>query len=88
MARPIYKGYNFRGKDPVIDETRTLLEDHFGRRVDYKMLREVHESGGPTVGCLAGWFFGDTSRPNNATVGATGGALGYERAWRRKGRNK
>jgi len=82
-ALPLYKSYVFKGKEPCIDLTRTLFEDVFGRRVDTKMLAEVEKNGGPSVGCMRGWFFGDTMRPNNVTVEAAGRALGYERVWRK-----
>lgn len=77
----VYDSYRFRGKDPSIDKTRTLFEDVFGRRVDYKMLGEVEKNGGPSVGCMGAWFFGKTQRPNNTTLEAAGRALGYERVW-------
>lgn len=79
-----YKAYLFRDKEPVIDMTRTMLEDVFGRRVDHKMLAVVEKAGGPTVGCMSGWFFGKTCRPQNQTVEATGRAVGYQRVWVKK----
>jgi hypothetical protein len=78
---PIYKSYVFRDKDPAIDEMRTLAEDHFGRKVDSKMLNEIHESGGPSVGCMASWFFGTTKRPTNPCIEAAGRSMGYKRTW-------
>lgn len=78
---PVYKAYLFKDKEPVIDLTRTLFEDVYGRRIDTKMLAEIEQNGGPTVGCMRGWFFGETMRPNNVTIEAAGRALGYERQW-------
>lgn len=80
---PIYKSYVFKDKEPVIDLTRTLFEDVYGRKVDNAMLTEIETNGGPTVGCMRGWFFGDTRRPNNVTVEAAGRSLGYERVWKK-----
>lgn len=77
----VYKSYLFKDKEPVIDMTRTLFEDFFGRRIDGKMLAEIEKSGGPTTGCMRGWFFGETKRPKNETIEASGRAIGYERVW-------
>jgi hypothetical protein len=77
----IYKSYLFKDKEPVIDMTRTLFEDVFGERVNNKMFAKVAEAGGPTIGCMRGWFFGETKRPKNETIEAAGRALGYQRKW-------
>jgi len=79
----IYKSYVFKDKDLVIDELRTLAETHFGRRVNYNMLSQIEEAGGPTASCMRGWFFGETKRPQNPTVEAAGRAMGFKRVWRR-----
>lgn len=76
-----YKSYMFRDKDPVIDELRTLVADANGGRLNAAALKAVPENGGPTVGCLRGWFYGKVKRPQNPTVEATGRALGYKRQW-------
>lgn len=78
-----YRAYNFRAKDPVIDELRTIVEDHFGRRVNGGDLRNIAEGGGPTVGCMRGWFFGTVKRPTNPTIEAAGRSIGFERVWRK-----
>ncbi len=78
-----YKSYLFRNKEPVIDMTRTLFEDVYNRKIDTKMLQEIEEGGGPTVGCMRNWFFGPTKRPKNETIEAAGRAIGYERVWRK-----
>lgn len=77
----LYSAYRFRGKDPAIDNLRTLVEDHFGHRVSSKDLTAVKESGGPAVGTMVAWFHGKTYRPQNATLEAAGRALGYRRIW-------
>jgi len=76
-----YSAYRFREKDPVIDEVRTLVEEHFGRRVNGKDFGAVKESGGPAAGTMASWFFGKTRRPQSATIEAAGRAIGYRRTW-------
>jgi hypothetical protein len=82
MAK-LYGSYRFTTKDPAIDEIRTLVEDHFGRRVNGKDLGAVKESGGPAAGTMAAWFFGKTRRPQSATIEAAGRAIGYQRVWRK-----
>lgn len=76
-----YSAYRFRSKDPAIDELRTLVEDHFSRRVNRKDLGAVKESGGPAAGTMASWFFGKTQRPQSATLEAAGRAIGFKRTW-------
>jgi hypothetical protein len=76
-----YSAYRFTTKDPCIDEVRTLVEDHFGRRVNGRDLSEVKDAGGPAAGTMASWFFGKTRRPQSATIEAAGRALGYKRKW-------
>ena len=78
---PIYKSYSFRTKDPVIDELRTMVEDHFGTRVNNKALTAITEEGGPSVACMHAWFYGETKRPQNPTVEAAGRAMGFKRKW-------
>lgn len=76
------KSYMFRDKDPVIDQLRTLVKDEH-KSLDYSALKKVTDGGGPSVSCMAGWFFGDTRRPNNQTAEAAGRTLGYHRVWQR-----
>jgi len=89
MSR-IYKSYMFKDKEPSIDEFRTVVQDHFGTRtITNAHLREIEVGGGPTVGCMRGWFFGDTNRPQNVTLEAAGRSIGYKRAWvKMNGRRK
>jgi hypothetical protein len=77
----LYKSYMFRGKDPVIDELRTKIQDTYKGKLDGKVLREISEEGGPTVGCMRAWFYGVTRRPTSATIEAAGRALGFKRIW-------
>jgi hypothetical protein len=77
---PLYGAYLFRDKDPSIDGLRTKIQDKFGR-LDRKVLRQLQNNGGATVGCTSGWFFGKTMRPQNASLESTGRAAGFKRAW-------
>lgn len=83
MKAKTYSAYRFTQKDPVVDELRTMVEDHFGRRVNGKDLGAVSDSGGPSSGTMVGWFFGKTRRPQSATIEAAGRALGYRRIWQK-----
>jgi transcriptional regulator with XRE-family HTH domain len=67
-----YLSYNFRDKDPVVDQLRTLLQDE---NASYK---EVHELSGVSVSTLYNWFEGPTRRPQYATVMAVARSLGYD----------
>ena len=88
MALKLYRAYNFRTKDPAIDEIRTVMQEHFGKRNlsgdDY---REIEEQGGPSGSTVRHWFEGKTKRPQNATLEAAGRALGYKRVWRKMGKD-
>jgi hypothetical protein len=80
---PIYKAYLFKEKDPVIDELRTMAQDHYGD-LSGKHLMEIETGGGPKVSTMRSWFFGKTRRPTNATIEAAGRSIGWERAWRKR----
>ena len=84
----IYSSYMFKDKDPVIDQLRTLIEKHYGHRVEGKDLSNIAESGGPTSGTMRAWFFGATRRPQSPTIEAAGRAIGFHRVWQplRKGK--
>ena len=85
----IYGSYIFRAKDPAIDALRTLIEDHYGKRVNSRgVLSDIEQQGGPTLSCMRSWFFGETRRPQNPTLEAAGRAMGYERRWHRMRPNK
>jgi hypothetical protein len=77
----LYKSYSFRSKDPVIDQLRTIVQDTYGPKIDYRTLAKIEDEGGPTATCMAGWFFGKTKRPQSASIEAAGRALGWQRAW-------
>jgi hypothetical protein len=77
----LYASYSFRTKDPVIDELRTITEDHLGHRVTRKDLHEIELKGGPTTSCMTAWYFGITKRPTSAALEAAGRAIGFQRKW-------
>lgn len=77
----LYRAYNFKNKDPAIDELRTLIEDAHGERVKGSHLREIEENGGPSTSAMRNWFFGATRRPSNCTLEAAGRTLGFKRKW-------
>lgn len=79
----LYSAYNFKTKDPTIDELRTIIEDEMGERVHRKHLKKIEQDGGPTRGAMVGWFFGKTRRPQSASVEAAGRAIGYKRTWQK-----
>lgn len=70
-ALRLYKSYMFKDKDPAIDKIRTLVEDS-GESYD-----AIAAKSGVSAGTLPRWFFGDTKRPQFATLNATARALGH-----------
>lgn len=72
-----YKTYVFKDKDPVIDELRTIVQDH---NVAYA---QISEGSGVSVTCLHNWFHGATRRPQSASVEAVGRFFGLKREWKR-----
>lgn len=79
----LYKAYNFRTKDPVIDELRTIFQKENAGKLNGRFLAKIEADGGPTAGAMRGWFYGATRRPQSASVEAAGRAIGYKRTWTR-----
>lgn len=76
----LYKAYRFTGKDPVIAEIRRTLQGTLGNvSLSDKKLRELEASGGPSINAMHNWFWGETRRPQNATLEACLRAAGYKR---------
>jgi hypothetical protein len=67
-----YKSYNFIGKDPLIDEIRTVYQDS---GVNYKW---IEDESGVTSQTLKNWFGGVTRRPQAATANAVLRCLGFK----------
>lgn len=81
-ASKTYGSYMFKEKDPGLGELQTQYQDHFGvRRIGYKQMKAVEDAGGASVGAQRGWFEGDTLRPSNAAMEASGRAIGRKRVW-------
>ena len=76
MAKKIfssYKTYNFiDGKDPVIDQLRTLFADS-GEKYS-----QVSERSGVSATTFYNWFEGETKKPQFCTIMAASRALGYD----------
>lgn len=68
----IYKSYNFRSKDPVIDLLRTAIKDGGHDWGD------IENDSGVTTRTLHNWFSGTTKRPQFATVQAVARSIGYD----------
>lgn len=66
----LYKSYNFRNKDPIIDVIRTVVQDS---EMSYT---EVNQDSGVSVTTLRNWFVGTTKRPQFATIAAVARACG------------
>lgn len=69
--------FNAKGKDRVIDEMRTLIQDE-GL---FNKLHIVHQLSGVSTSTLENWFHGGTISPQNRTICAVTSALGYKRTW-------
>lgn len=68
----IYKSYNFRNKDPVIDILRTAIKDGGHEWSD------ISDDSGVSVQTLYNWFNGGVRRPQFATVQAVARSIGYD----------
>jgi hypothetical protein len=67
-----YKSYSFVDKDPIIDEVRTVFD---GAGESYA---RVENLSGVSQATMRAWFYGDTKKPQAATVNAVLRALGYK----------
>jgi hypothetical protein len=70
-----YDTYKFATVDPVIDEMRTALDDS-GHKASW-----VCGVSRLSTTTASNWFRGKTRRPQNASISAFMGALGYRRKW-------
>lgn len=69
-----YKSYNFVQKDPIIDYIRTIVEE-CGLTYD-----RIEQESGVTGATLRAWFYGNTRKPQAATINAVLRCLGYKLA--------
>ena len=67
-----YKSYSFVDKDPIIDEIRTIVQQH---GATYK---DIHEHSGVSPGTLTAWFAGATKKPQAATINAVVRSMGWK----------
>jgi hypothetical protein len=72
MAGFTYKSYSFLDKDPIIDEIRTVIKEC---GVSHKW---IEEESGVTAVTLRAWFYGETKKPQAATINAVARSLGYK----------
>jgi len=68
----LYRSYNFRDKDPVIDTLRTAV------RASGMSYQDISEASDVSTSTLYHWFHGETKRPTHAAVMAVVRALGYD----------
>lgn len=68
----LYRSYSFVNKDPAIDKLRTVVSDEGINEA------QLHVLSGVSQTTFAGWFRGDTRRPQHATLAAAAAALGYD----------
>ena len=67
-----YATCSFIDKDPIVDTMRTIVER------EGESYRSIHEMSGISISTLNNWFYGDTKRPQFATVMAVARSLGYD----------
>lgn len=82
MARvKVLRTYRFIDKDPVKDKLQTMLQDEglFGK----KNMSRVAALASLSPSTLDNLFFGDTRKPQHATVMAIVTACGYEMEFKR-----
>lgn len=72
----VLRTYRFLDKDPVIDKVRTVLQDRglYGK----KNMGKVAQLASLAPATLDNMFFGDTRKPQHATVMGIITAVGYE----------
>ena len=67
-----YKSYNFTDKDPIIDYIRTIINDS-------KMsLKRISDESGVSDNTIRMWLYGETKRPQAASINAVLMAIGYK----------
>lgn len=74
----VYRSYQFIDKDPVIDQVKDMIEKE-------RLLKKpgiIHELSGVSKATLHNWFYGETRKPQYATVMAVATSLGYRQGFR------
>lgn len=72
MSQRLYKTYLFKDKDPIIDLLRTVIKQTGAEFGDIAVKSGVSEN------TIRRWFYGDTRRPQHASVVAVARAIGYD----------
>jgi transcriptional regulator with XRE-family HTH domain len=67
-----YKTYSFTDKDPMIDYLRTIIQE------SGQTLKKIGEDSGVNPQTISKWLYGDTKRPQAASMNAVLRALGYK----------
>lgn len=80
MRINVLKTYQFVDKDPIIDKTRTRIQDYAAKRgVTFESaVKELSETCGLTKSAYKGWFEGATRKPQFASLAANARAMGLE----------
>lgn len=73
--------YRFTDKDPVCGEIMTMVEEVGMRGKQYTGRIAILATKSKAT--IDGILYGDTKRPQNATVMSIATALGFERTWQR-----
>lgn len=81
IYRKVLRTYRFKDKDPVCGEMMTLV-DEAGLR-GKKNVGKVATLAALSHGCVDALLYGETRKPQNATIMAIATSLGYERRWQR-----
>lgn len=76
----IYGSYSFVDKDPICYEVRDAIER------EALPVKDVAALSGVGASTIYNIMFGQTKRPQNATIEAIMRSLGYKRTWTRDGK--
>lgn len=71
-----YNTYKFRGQDPEITRLKTMFMSS-----NDMTKTELARISGVSKNTHYNWWRGKTRQPQNATIEATGRALGFQRKW-------
>lgn len=75
--------YNWLDRDPELDYIQWAIADS-GKSAEW-IERECEKNGHRVSRyTILNWCFGDTKRPQNASMNSVMAALGYERTWHRR----
>lgn len=67
----LYRTYLFTDKDPIIDEMRTAFQ------TSGKSIGEISRDSGLAESTIRNWFYGETERPQFASIQAFMRAVGF-----------